>query len=620
MAAMAGPMRHDGASGLSASDAGLLQRAGQLLQANRAPDAATALAGLSLAARGHPDALYLQAVLAEKAGRPDAALDLFERALRLAPGNAGIWTSLGNLRNRTGDADGAMASYRRAVAAVPTHLDAWLNLGIVALASRRFDIAADALGRARQLAPRDPRVLGAIGTLAQQRGDPAAAVMAFSAALAGNPGDVRVRHNLATAQRSMGDTEQALATIEQAIRGGATAPESVTLRAHLLAEQGRFDEAVAQYRAVVAAAPGHIDAQETLAMLLPQIGRGAEALDGFAAALHGGAPPALWLSAINAARALGDAAAMLRWADAATAATGPQPEWTLARIAALTLLGETAAAIAVADAADQQAPMVRGYLAFLHLKAGDLAAAGHHAEAAARLAPDDQNAWALLTIIWRLTGDPREQWLADYDRLVMVEDLVVPAGWRTLPDFMAALGATLSKLHLTRMAPAEQSLRGGTQTRGKLFDRGDPVLKALKTSLIATVETCLGRLTPMPGHPFLGRLTGSVEMAGSWSVRLASEGFHVSHIHPSGWLSSAFYVSVPAEIVEGDNAGALLFGVPDAALGIDLAPRRVVTPRAGRLAIFPSYFWHGTGAFSSDAVRMTVAFDALPSAARPSAA
>jgi hypothetical protein len=38
----------------------------------------------------------------------------------------------------------------------------------------------------------------------------------------------------------------------------------------------------------------------------------------------------------------------------------------------------------------------------------------------------------------------------------------------------------------------------------------------------------------------------------------------------------------------------------------------VVVPKVGRLAIFPSYFWHGTGRFVSDAVRMTVAFDAQP--------
>lgn len=612
MAALAGALTAAAGGLVAPGDRALLQRAAQLLQANQLEAAEAALAALTTPARAHPDALYLAAIAADKGGRQADALGLFERALQRAPNNAGIWTSHGNLLNRRGDRAGAMASYRRAVAAVPGHLEAWLNLGIVALGAALRDTAAEALDRARSLDPRDARVLGAIGLVAQGRGDPAAAVAAYEAALAVNPRDVRVLHNLATALRKLGATGPALVAIEGAIASGATAPESASVRAHLLADLGRFDEAVAQYRAVIASAPGHLDAQETLAALLPQIGRGGEALDGFAAALAAGAAPALWLAAINAARGLGDAATMLRWAEAAVAAHGPHPDWTVARISALTLAGDSDRALAAAEAADENLPAVRNYLAFLHLKTGDIAQAKAHAEAATRMAPDNQNAWALLTIIWRLTGDPREQWLADYDRLVMVADLIVPPGWRDLAAFMADLHETLTRLHVTRLAPAEQSLRGGTQTRGTLFETGDPVLMALEASLVATVETCLAGLAPDSGHPFLGRLTGCIEMAGSWSVRLASRGFHISHIHPSGWLSSAFYVGVPAEIVEGDTRGALLFGVPDAALGIDLPPRRVVTPKVGRLVIFPSYFWHGTGAFESDAVRMSVAFDALP--------
>jgi hypothetical protein len=255
---------------------------------------------------------------------------------------------------------------------------------------------------------------------------------------------------------------------------------------------------------------------------------------------------------------------------------------------------------------------VRSYLAYLYLQAGDLGQAEAHALAATRLMPDSLSPWALLTIIWRLTGDPREAWLADYERLVMVADLVVPPGWPDLPSFLAALTDTLTRLHRTLAAPAEQSLRGGTQTRGKLFDSADPIIAALQSSLTATIENCLAGLSPVPGHPFLGRLTGKIEMAGSWSVRLASAGFHVSHIHPSGWLSSAFYVSLPPEIGGDSAAGTLMFGVPEKALGIDLSPRRVVMPRPGRLAIFPSYFWHGTAPFESAVPRLTVAFDALP--------
>ena len=245
---------------------------------------------------------------------------------------------------------------------------------------------------------------------------------------------------------------------------------------------------------------------------------------------------------------------------------------------------------------------------------GDPAQAEHHAVRATGIAPADQSGWALLTVIWRLLGDPREAWLADYDRLVMPAMIAVPPGWRDLADFLGDLTSTLTRLHTTTTQPAEQSLRGGTQTGGNLFDRADPVLAALAATVRDAVAAQLVSLPHDPAHPFLRHAGRPFAFAGSWSVRLRSAGFHISHIHPAGWLSSALHIDVPPEIgaAGGGDAGKLLFGVPDAALGLYLPPRRVETPLPGRLVLFPSYFWHGTAPFESAAPRLTVAFDAVP--------
>jgi hypothetical protein len=107
-----------------------------------------------------------------------------------------------------------------------------------------------------------------------------------------------------------------------------------------------------------------------------------------------------------------------------------------------------------------------------------------------------------------------------------------------------------------------------------------------------------------------------VRFAGAWSVRLWSSGKHVTHMHPEGWMSSAFYVALPPSLgtprADGGQAGYIQFGQPPDELGLGLPPRRVVQPRPGRLALFPSYFWHGTVPFEDDAPRMTVAFDMQP--------
>jgi tetratricopeptide (TPR) repeat protein len=601
---------------LTPADIPLLQRALAQLQAGAAADAARTLAGLSVPARNHPDALYLSAIAAEQLQRPADARRLYEAALAAAPGHAGIWNSYANLLSNLGDAGGAIAAWHKAVAAAPALAEAWVNLGNAALGTGDHGLAERAFDRALALNAGDARALAGQGRLMQAQGRLPQAIAAYQAALAVNPADRITRHNLGTALRSAGQPEAALAALDRAMADGLAAPETATVRAHVLAEVGRMDEAVAQYRGVIAQAPAHLDAQTTLAMLLPQIGRGEEALDGFAAALRQPAPRQLWAAAISAAKAVGDAERMQDWAAAAERLHGPSREWRLAQVSALTLAGQDAAAIAAAETALRTEPGAPGFAAFLahcHLRSGDLKAAETHALAAAREAPLEQGAWALLTLIWRLLEDPREAWLADYERLVMVNDLVVPKGWSTLPAFIADLEPVLTAMHVTKLAPAEQSLRGGTQTRGRLFDNPDPVIQALAGALTETVEAALAGLTPDAAHPFRGRLTGRIAMAGSWSVRLQSQGFHISHIHQTGWMSSAFYVALPPEVVAGSgDAGKLMFGVPDAALGLDLGPRRVVTPVVGRLAIFPSFLWHGTAKFESASPRMTVAFDALP--------
>lgn len=423
--------------------------------------------------------------------------------------------------------------------------------------------------------------------------------------------DLRRRHNRALELRAVGESAAALAEIEAAIRDGLVLPETLTARAHLLADLGRGSEAVEQYRAVTTAHPTFIQAQEALARLLPQLGRRAEALDGFRSALARFPESApLWLAALIAATELDDAARLAEWGERGAHILGDYPEFAIARATAAVRRGALDTAIDILRALLPRTPEpqpVHLHLAYALAAAGDLGGAERHALSATALAPADQAGWALLTTVWRLRRDAREEWLADYDRLVMPIDLPLSA------DEIAQLVRLLDRLHVTLEHPAEQSLRGGTQTRGILFDRREPELRHLAGMIRAAIRERLATLRPDPHHPFLGRLRADIAFAGSWSVRLGSTGRHVPHIHQAGWLSSALYLALPPEVAKGsDQSGALAFGMADERLGIALPPRRIEQPRVGRLVLFPSYFWHGTLPFTSSAPRLTVAFDALP--------
>ena len=93
---------------------------------------------------------------------------------------------------------------------------------------------------------------------------------------------------------------------------------------------------------------------------------------------------------------------------------------------------------------------------------------------------------------------------------------------------------------------------------------------------------------------------------------LRNKGFHKNHYHSHGWLSSAFYLTVPDAVSAGGKEGWIKFGEPGFRARKPLGPEYWLQPEEGALAIFPSYLWHGTEALQSDVERMTVGFDVLP--------
>ena len=419
--------------------------------------------------------------------------------------------------------------------------------------------------------------------------------------------DQIARHNRAVTLRRADRSPEALHEIEALLASGFDRPETALMHAHLLGDAGRYEEAIARYQTVLAAHPELTDAHETLARLLPQVGRGGEALDSYRDALARMPDIGIiWVSALGTAKSLREGDQLIAWCDQVEQRFGPDTMVTTLRAQALSWRGNDAAALDLLNrtvAIDPNDAPLHSTLAHVALRLGDADVARDAALRAAQIDPNDQTPWALLSVALRLLDDPRELWLADYERHVAIA---------TLEGIdRASVAALLTTLHTTGQHPADQSLRGGTQTRGNLFDKTAPEIISLRRSIEAAVEATLRQLGHDPRHPFLRRNTGRVEFAGSWSVRLRSEGFHVSHIHGSGWLSSACYISLPPEMGQGD-AGALAFGVPDAELGLDLPPRRIVHPLEGQLVLFPSYMWHGTLPFGSEAPRLTVAFDALP--------
>lgn len=247
------------------------------------------------------------------------------------------------------------------------------------------------------------------------------------------------------------------------------------------------------------------------------------------------------------------------------------------------------------------------------LMAGDPQKAEYFCQAGLRHRPYDQTCLALMGTAWRLQEDERDEALNGYDSLIRVFDLEPPDGFSSMADFNGELGIYLEHLHPQTDAYLEQSLHGGSQTEGHLFGAGHALVEKLRARLEEAMASYIADLAHDDTHPFAARRGENFRYAGAWSCLMREQGFHVNHLHPQGWMSSCYYVTVPEATKDADTRnGWIKFGEPSLNVPLKNAIRKAVQPVPGRLVLFPSYMWHGTIPLQAASARTTIAFDVTP--------
>lgn len=435
-------------------------------------------------------------------------------------------------------------------------------------------------------------------------------------AVAVAPGDRFAWYNLAATLGDLtlhADAEQAA---RKTLALGLDVPEVRLVLGKALQGLHRYDEAERAFEAALAARPGDANAHLELAQLRwMRSGRTDAALALLDRAIAR-QPNASNLRMIRGAvlTFAGDHAG----ADATLEdALARAPDDLLVRIAAARsagALGDRARMLRHAQEAHRRAPQAgetRAVLCEALLANGEADAASRIAEEMVAAAPDDQYALVLRNTAWRILDDSRGALFRDYAALVRTDRLDTPDGWPSLDAFLDALRDRLLELHDLTTHPLHQSLRGGTQVPS--LDRSqDPLVRAFFASARKSVARYIEALGPGE-DPIRRRETQDFAFAGGWSVRLRSAGFHADHVHPRGWISSAFYLDLPGRFDDEETrAGWLQFGRPGCLTEPALGAEHFIKPERGTLALFPSCLWHGTRPFSDADHRLTIAFDVVP--------
>ncbi|MEO8019167.1 MAG: putative 2OG-Fe(II) oxygenase [Pseudomonadota bacterium] len=441
----------------------------------------------------------------------------------------------------------------------------------------------------------------------------AAARDAFEIALQHAPGSRQIRLERALLMEREGLAAEALAELEALEQAARDSPQLLVQLGRALQFAGRTGDAETKVSAALSLWPTDAALHVLLAELRWQRGAGVEATAAIEHAVEK-FPRDLKLRLIAAdlLRNSGRAAVALGLVEQGLALAPESPAFLTSTGVLLDDLDRPHDALpylhaAVARARDPAQPK-RNLIPAL-LRTGAAAIALGLCDELAAGSPDDQQLIAYRATALRLLGDARYSRLYDYARLVRTYALQPPAEFADVGAFNEAFARELRSLHHASQRPLAQSLRGGTQTQRNL-PAGNAIVDAFFSMIDAPIRDYIGRLRDEDSHPVDRRKAASYRIAGSWSVQLQPGGFHVDHVHPQGWLSSAYYVELPGTAHES-RAGWLKFGEPGVRLNA-CAAEHFVRPETGMLVLFPSYFWHGTVPFSEGGRRLTAAFDVIP--------
>lgn len=219
--------------------------------------------------------------------------------------------------------------------------------------------------------------------------------------------------------------------------------------------------------------------------------------------------------------------------------------------------------------------------------------------------------WALA-----LAGDHERarRLLFEPERLALLK-VDPPEGFPDIGSFNAALEEEIlaNPNKVTRFPEEDEASRGSCRVDNLFAGRRTDLVDLL----LKFVEAAVERWTPAarPGFDPWPTARPSAARLRPWGLIQRRDEYEEGHIHPQGWLSGVYYVSIPSIVsAAGRGPGCIEFGPPSAIARDmpELAPTRRYVPEEGMLLLAPSHYQHRTIPSGVDRHRISVAFDVVP--------
>ncbi len=232
-----------------------LQLALQHLQEGRFADGEALCQQVLAADPEQPDALHLLAIVAQKVGQNQSALDLLHRALVRSAPSADLQNNLGTVLVALGRIPAAISAFQQALLLRCDFAEAHANLGDALRLAGQPAEAAAACHEALRLRPDFAAAHGNLGNALKELGRTSEAIDAYRSALRLRPEDASNHSNLGVVLLEIGDEKAAESAFRMALRwqpGHAGAMYNLGCLFHRL---GRLAEAIAAFRATLVITP-----------------------------------------------------------------------------------------------------------------------------------------------------------------------------------------------------------------------------------------------------------------------------------------------------------------------------------------------------------------------------
>jgi tetratricopeptide (TPR) repeat protein len=218
-------------------------------------------------------------------GKPDEAIETYNKALAIKPDDAEAYNNMGNALQEQGKLEEAIAFYNKALSLKPDHADAYNNMGNALKDQGKLDDAIETYNKALSLKPDYAEAYNNMGVALKDQGKLEEAIEAYNKALSIKPDYADVYYNKSIVLQEQGKLNEAIDYYKNAISLKPDYAEAYNNMGVTLQEQDKLEEAIEAYNKALAIKPDYADAYNNIGNALKDQGKLDEAIASYNKAL-----------------------------------------------------------------------------------------------------------------------------------------------------------------------------------------------------------------------------------------------------------------------------------------------------------------------------------------------